>query len=192
MESHSSDLSVLRRSESDPDAFSPLVERHHAAVFAYAARRIGRQIAEDITAETFAIAFRRRGDFSSDHTDARPWLMGIATNLMHRHRRAEMRALRAYARHGVPAHLDPQPDDGLGARLAAVLSSLRPRQRDALLLYALADLTYDEIALAMDIPVGTVRSLLNRARSRAARELRGNGDVPRDPGADPSRDSDRG
>lgn len=99
-------------------------------------------------------------------------MLGIATNLAHRHRRAEVRGYRAYQRLGTPTHLDPQPNDDLGAELAAVLASLRPRQRDALLLYALADLSYDEIAEAMGVPVGTVRSLLSRARARAADGLR--------------------
>lgn len=165
------DGEILRASVTDAERFAPLVERHYDVVFSYCARRVGHQIAEDVTAEAFAIAFRRRADFRPQSTDARPWLLGIATHQMQRHRRREVRAYRAYARLGVPTHVEPQPNDEVGSRLAAALAALSRRQRDVLLLHALADLTYDEIAEALGIPIGTVRSLLSRARVRAARVL---------------------
>ena len=59
----------------------------------------------------------------------------------------------------------------LDAQLAGALAAMRPRERDALLLYALADLSYEEVALALDVPVGTVRTWLHRARATAQREL---------------------
>ena len=107
-----------------------------------------------------------------------PWLYGIATNLLHRQRRAERRQLHAYSRSGVDRWIayEDQADarvDGaaLDARLAGALAAMRPRERDALLLYALADLSYEEVALALDVPVGTVRTWLHRARATARREL---------------------
>src|SRR5207344_745537 len=107
-----------------------------------------------------------------------PWLYGIATNLLRRSWRAERRQLRAYGRSGVDrwvAYEDETAarvdDSSLDARLARALAAMRPRQRDALLLYALADLSYEEIALALDVPVGTVRTWLHRARETARREL---------------------
>lgn len=175
MATPTSDREILRDSVPHPERFAALVERHYDVVFAYSARRVGRQIAEDIVAETFTIAFRRRANFRSDHRDARPWLLGIATHLIRRHRRTEVRAYRAYQRLGTPTHLDPQPNDQVGAELAAALAVLSTRQRDVLLLHSLAEQTSDEIAEALDIPVGTVRSSLSRARARAARVLSAGG-----------------
>ena len=107
-----------------------------------------------------------------------PWLYGIATNLLHRQRRAEGRQLRAYSRSGDDRSVAYEDEavarvDGssLDARLAGALAAMRPRERDVLLLYALADLSYEEIALALDVPVGTVRTWLHRARLTAQREL---------------------
>jgi RNA polymerase sigma factor (sigma-70 family) len=107
-----------------------------------------------------------------------PWLFGIATNLLHRQRRAERRQLHAYSRSGIDRSVAYEDEadarvDGsaLDARLAGALAAMRPRERDALLLYALADLSYEEVALALDVPVGTVRTWLHRARTTAQREL---------------------
>jgi RNA polymerase sigma factor (sigma-70 family) len=106
-------------------------------------------------------------------------LYGIATNLLRRRRRDERRQLRAYGRSGVDrwAVYEDEADARLdsssqGARLARALAAMRPRTRDALLLYALADLTYEEIAVALDVPVGTVRTWLHRARQTALRKFR--------------------
>jgi RNA polymerase sigma-70 factor (ECF subfamily) len=84
--------------------------------------------------------------------------------------------LRAYGRSGVDRWVEYEEEaaarvDGsaLDARLARVLAAMRPRQRDALLLYALADLSYEEIGLVLDVPVGTVRTgYMGRARSHNA------------------------
>ena len=107
-----------------------------------------------------------------------PWLYGIATNLLHRYRRTERRQLHAYSRSGVDrwAAYEDEADErvdgsSLDARLAGALAAMRPPERDALLLYALADLSYEEVALALDVPVGTVRTWLHRARATAQREL---------------------
>jgi RNA polymerase sigma factor (sigma-70 family) len=126
-------------------------------------------------AETFAVAFQRRRDYDLERVDARPWLYGIATNLIRNHRRAEARRWRAMARDVAGAGAEPEPEaDGAAARvtaqaargeLARVLAGLPSRQRDVLLLYAWADLEYEEIAQALGLPVGTVRSRLHRARA---------------------------
>ena len=60
---------------------------------------------------------------------------------------------------------------GLVAVRAGALAAMRPHERDALLVYALADLSYEEIAVALDVPVGTIRTWLHRARATAQREL---------------------
>lgn len=153
-----------------PERFGVIVERHHDAIYRYVARRLGAQTAEDIAAETFAIAFASRARFRPEDSSVRPWLFGIATNLLRRHRRAEARLMNAHARAGRPEHIEAPPDE-IGAALAAALAGMRRQHRDALLLHAWADLTYDEIAQVMDVPVGTVRTWINRARQTATREL---------------------
>jgi RNA polymerase sigma factor (sigma-70 family) len=173
----SSDADCLARSLNEPTAFELIFDRHFGAVHRYLHRRAGRELADELTAETFALAFSRRESCRASGS-VLPWLYGIATNLLHRYRRAERRQLHAYSRSGVDRSVayDDEADarvDGssLDARLAGALAAMRPRERDALLLYALADLSYEEVALALDVPVGTVRTWLHRARATAQREL---------------------
>jgi RNA polymerase sigma-70 factor (ECF subfamily) len=173
----SSDADCLARSLNEPTAFELIFDRHFGAVHRYLHRRAGRDLADELTAETFALAFSRRESCRASGS-VLPWLYGIATNLLHRYRRAERRQLHAYSRSGVDRSVgyDDEADarvDGssLDARLAGALAAMRPRERDALLLYALADLSYEEVALALDVPVGTVRTWLHRARATAQREL---------------------
>ena len=177
MDAVSSDADYLARSLSEPTAFEPIFDRHFGAVHRYLHRRAGRELADELTAETFALAFSRRGSCRASGS-VLPWLYGIATNLLHRYRRAERRQLHAYSRSGVDRSVAYEDEadarvDGssLDARLAGALAAMRPRERDALLLYALADLSYEEVALALDVPVGTVRTWLHRARATAQREL---------------------
>ena len=173
----SSDADCLARSLNEPTAFELIFDRHFGAVHRYLHRRAGRDLADELTAETFALAFSRRGSCRASGS-VLPWLYGIATNLLHRYRRTERRQLHAYSRSGVDrwAAYEDEADarvDGssLDARLAGALAAMRPRERDALLLYALADLSYEEVALALDVPIGTVRTWLHRARATAQREL---------------------
>jgi RNA polymerase sigma-70 factor (ECF subfamily) len=183
MESSPSDADYLARSLNEPRAFEQIFDRHFDAVHRYLHRRGGRELADELAAETFALAFAQRARCRSTGT-ALPWLYGIATNLLRRRWRAESRQLRAYGRTGVDRWADYEDEadarlDGSshGAGLARALSAMRPRQRDALLLYALADLSYDEIAVALEVPIGTVRTWLHRARSVAQRELAAEADT---------------
>jgi RNA polymerase sigma-70 factor, ECF subfamily len=160
-----------------------IFDRHYSSVHRYLHRRAGRDLADELAAETFAQAFERRASCRATST-VLPWLYGIATNLLRHRRRAEIRQLRAYARTGVDrwaayedetaGRADGSPHD---ASLARALAAMRPRERDALLLYALADLSYEEIACALEAPVGTVRTWLHRARRTAQRELTTETDV---------------
>ena len=170
----SSDSEIIRRSRDTPAAFAELYDRHAAVIHRYASRRIG-EAADDIMSETFLVAFERRAAFDERVTDARPWLYGIATTLLKKHRRQEARAWRGLVaggaaeqadaiRHSVDGH-DDRLDAELGIRrLAAAIRRMPARDRDALLLYAWGDLDYEGVARALDVPVGTVRSRLNRAR----------------------------
>jgi RNA polymerase sigma-70 factor (ECF subfamily) len=160
-----------------PGIFGEIVRRHFTPVHRYLHRRAGRDIADDVSAEVFAIAFERRGNCTGQ--TALPWLYGIATNRLRRYRRTEERRLRAYARSGRDEFVELGEDainerldaSAEGRRLSAALASLRPRHRDVLTLFALADLSYEEIALALNVPIGTVRTWLHRAREGMRTQL---------------------
>ncbi|MFG3031074.1 RNA polymerase sigma factor [Streptomyces sp. NPDC048253] len=179
---HDEDASVISDSLSRPELFGELYHRHAAVIHRYAARRLGEDAAEDITAETFLAAFRARGRYDVSRADARPWLYGIAANLIGKQRRTEVRALRALARTGRDPVADSWADrsdsrvtaQAAQGRLAGALAGLSRGDRDVLLLVAWADLGYQEVAEALAIPVGTVRSRLNRARRKVRLAL---GDV---------------
>ncbi|NJP42771.1 RNA polymerase sigma factor [Actinacidiphila epipremni] len=177
-----SDAGVIARSRDEPELFAVLFYRYADAVHRYLARRVGPEAAEDLTADTFTTAFQRRHSYDLTRADARPWLFGIATNLVARHRRAEARRLKALAKVPEPVeHEEPVADravaragaTGLRPELAAALARLSARHRDVVLLVAWADLGYEEAAQALGVPVGTVRSRLNRARSRLRAALGG-------------------
>lgn len=164
----STDAEVIRESLTRPAMFAELYDRHHAVIHRFVTRRVDRDVADDLASETFLVAFEQRKRFDNRRDDALPWLYGIVTNLLHRHRRTEARAWKA------ARAFDGEPwseiDDGrLEAeltvkRMAEAISRMPQRDRDALLLYAWGDLSYEGVAQALGVPVGTVRSRLNRAR----------------------------
>ncbi|GAA2143006.1 RNA polymerase sigma factor [Kitasatospora kazusensis] len=169
------DSLVIGASLADPERFGEIYDRHAAVIHRYLARRIGVPVADDLASETFLAAFRIRGRYDPDRDDALPWLYGIATNLLRRHQRTERAQYRAMARTGIDPWGVPDHADAVAGRITAVgqaqdvagaLQHLTAKERDVLLLFAWAELGYDEIAGALDIPVGTVRSRLNRARKR--------------------------
>ena len=171
------DGQVIARSVRDPSAFGEIFDRHFTHVWRYLASRAGREVADDLAAQVFEVALDRRARFREDVTDAAPWLLGIATNLLRRHWRSERTRWRALARMPVdPGSLDPaEAHDRLDAvaqrgPLAAAFRQLGRRDREIIALLAWADLTYEEAAAALDVPVGTVRSRTHRARQRL-REL---------------------
>jgi RNA polymerase sigma-70 factor (ECF subfamily) len=171
------DSAVIRRSLSDPRSFELVFERHWARLHAYCASRAG-DAGEDIAAEAFRVAFDRRRRFDLRHDDAGPWLFGIATNLLREHFRRAERARRAGERlSGDPATeatddaLGRVEAERLGPQLAHALGSLPAPDRDALLLLAWGNLDYEEIARALDVPIGTVRSRIHRARARLQTHL---------------------
>jgi len=156
----------------DPAAFEAGFREYFPPVFRFIARRVGSALAEDLAAETFATAYRRRAAFEPGRGSLRSWLYGIATNLVRNHWRAEQHLLALDARL-VPEADQPDGAEGvdqrvviamLAPRLAAALGELTRDQRDVLLLHAWADLGHDEIAATLRIAPGTVRSRLSRAR----------------------------
>lgn len=172
----STDSEIIQRSLEHPAAFAELFDRHARAVNAFATYRIGRNAAEDVLSETFLVAFRRRADFDLDADSAAPWLIGIASRLIRRHRAVEARNWRSFTasiggeEHSVLGGFDEamtRVDAEREVRtLKARIAALTPKDRETLLLYAWQGMSYDEIAQALGVPVGTVRSRLNRVRRR--------------------------
>lgn len=158
------DANVIAASLQRPEAFRTIFDRHYDRVRRYAVSRVG-SAGEDVAADTFVVAFQRRRRYDVQHLDAAPWLLGIATNLIRRVRRDERRRLRTLAAlHAERPPAAPEPADSSLPEIAQVLLRLHRRDRDVLLLHALEQLSYAEIAAALGIPEGTVRSRLNRAR----------------------------
>jgi RNA polymerase sigma-70 factor (ECF subfamily) len=164
------DAEIFRRSVRDPEAFREIFERHAAAVHAYARRRIGMTAGEEILAQTFLTAFEKRTRFDPSYGSARPWLLGIATNLIRHHLREEREHLTALRK---SAHDQPEAPVEDDARLDAermkptlleALLALSDDDRETFLLLALGQLRYEEVASALGIPIGTVRSRIHRAR----------------------------
>jgi RNA polymerase sigma-70 factor (ECF subfamily) len=178
-EAAASDADSIAASVEAPSAFATVFQRHHPAIHRYLARRLGVDRADELAAETFAVAFAKRARYDPAFDDARPWLFGIATRLARRHWRGEERELRAYARSGVDPAV-PSHDERAGARadsasrgpeLAAALAALTRDERDVLLLHAWEELGDREIAVALGISPGTVKSRLHRARRRVRDHL---------------------
>jgi RNA polymerase sigma factor (sigma-70 family) len=168
------DATVIGRSRTEHEQFAVLFDRHAPRIHRYIARRVGREVADDLVADTFLAAFAKRDRYSMDYPDATPWLYGIATNLIGQHRREEARRFRvqraARPEPDVPSHADQVTADvtavSVRGLLTAALAGLPDGDRDVIILIAWEQLSYPETARALGIPVGTVRSRLNRARAR--------------------------
>jgi RNA polymerase sigma-70 factor (ECF subfamily) len=172
-----SDAEVIGRSLGEPEAFGLIYDRHAATLLRFLGRRAGARVAEGLCGELFRIAFERRRTFDASRPSALPWLYGIGANLLLKHRRGEARRLRASAR---MAAARERPDGRASAaavearllfpRVADAIEALPDDEREALLLFAWEALPYQSVAEALELPIGTVRSRLNRARGRL-REL---------------------
>ena len=174
------DAALIEQSWHEPEMFAELYDRHVGHIHRYVCRRLGVAAADDIVADTFLAAFRRRHRYDLSRSDARPWLYGIAANVIGKHRRTEVRMLNAYARTGTDPVTEgyDRIDNRVSAAavqrdLASALAALPAGDRDVLLLIAWADLSYDEVAVALEIPIGTVRSRLNRARRKLRKAFGG-------------------
>jgi RNA polymerase sigma-70 factor, ECF subfamily len=159
----------------DDAGFEAAFREHFAPVYRFIARRVGPGLADDLAADTFATAYRRRVTYRPERASLRSWLYGIAMNLLRNHRRTEQQLLERDARLAAAARTTPAaPDEAsadLESRLAAALARLSRGQREVLLLHAWADLDHHEIAAALSISQGTVRSRLSRARAIVRAEL---------------------
>jgi RNA polymerase sigma factor (sigma-70 family) len=176
-----SDAEIVELSLGDPASFAALFDRHAVEIARYVKARVGPDLAEDVTAQTFLDAFRRRERYDTSRSDARPWLYGIAVRLIGTHRRAEARyrelTARALPEFNAQDFVERSAERVVAQQfrpvLTAVLDELKPRDRELLLLVAWADLSYDECAQALGITVSAVKSRLNRIRVRTRSALGG-------------------
>jgi RNA polymerase sigma-70 factor (ECF subfamily) len=191
------DAEIFQRSIRDPDAFRAIFERHASAVHAYARKRIG-MAGEEILAQTFLTAFEKRGRFDLSYGSARPWLLGIATNIIRHHLREEREYLRSLGR--VAREQSEAPVDDVARldaqrmkpQLITALLSLSDEDRETFLLLALGQLTYEEVASALRIPIGTVRSRIHRSRTHLRERVDGRTAIPDGTeGSDQARREDR-
>jgi RNA polymerase sigma factor (sigma-70 family) len=158
----------------EPECFGVVFDRHFAEIHGYVARRLGRDAADDVAAETFLTAFRSRRRFDASRGTVRAWLYGIVTNHMSAYHRQEVRAYRTLALAGIQGveegHADrvaERVDAGVAGReLAGALAELPRGDREVLLLVALGGLSHADVAVALGIPYGTVGSRLNRVRKK--------------------------
>lgn len=173
------DATLIGLSFRNPERFAEVFDRHAAEIFRYASGRLGPAAADDVTAETFLAAFRRRSSYDLGRDDARPWLYGIAIRQIGEHRRAERRHYQAMVRLPVP-RADEAFEDAAADRVTATqvlpqiaraLAAISPAERDLLLLVAWTDLSYSAIAQALDLAPGTVASRLHRIRGKVRRLL---------------------
>jgi RNA polymerase sigma factor (sigma-70 family) len=162
---------------SSADAMRLLYDDNSGVLFAYLARRVGRDVGEDLLAETFRAAIESYPGFDASRGSEKSWLFGIATNLLRRHWRTERRRLLALERSGtfqagvdpllgiadrVANRIDAEHD---AARLLEAVVELPAEDRDLLILSGWEHLTSTEIGQALDIAPTTVRSRLRRIRA---------------------------
>jgi RNA polymerase sigma factor (sigma-70 family) len=180
MKDAQTDAEVIASTRRVPAQFAVVFDRHFDTIHRYLDRRAGRAVADELSGEVFRIAFEQRRRFRPLHESALPWLYGLATNLLLKHWRETTREARAFRLVGsdmdpldngdaiVDSRLDAEP---LGRRLVAALADLPEGDRDVVVLIAWEELSYEEVAVALGIPVGTVRSRLNRARRKLRTSL---------------------
>lgn len=172
MAGNRSDAEIIAASLHDAGAFGEIFERHEQAIFKYAARRVGVEAASDVAADVFTTAFAKRERFDPSYDTCLPWLYGIAQNVVRDLQRRRGRASRAYDRFVVEVEsVQRGPEAEAAARmqvdeLRVVLNKLNRRDAEAIVLFAVENLDYKQIAAVLGIKEGTVKSSINRARRK--------------------------
>jgi RNA polymerase sigma factor (sigma-70 family) len=172
-----SDAAIIERSVAVPECFAEIFDRHAEGIYRYAARRLGQQAAADVMSEVFLAAFRNRRRYDTGRDDARPWLYGIAINVISQYQRTQRRHARVLAIVSDGPATDVVADEALDRvtatqllpRIMRVLDKLSDSDRELVLLVAWAELSYQQAAQALGIPLGTVRSRLHRIRVKLRR-----------------------
>jgi RNA polymerase sigma factor (sigma-70 family) len=175
------DSEMIARSVREPEAFGAIFDRHFDAIAGFCIRRIGVARGEDVAGDVFRWAFEHRQRFDLERGDARPWLFGIASNLVRESLRSAGRQQVAYDRWLGMATDDEIEIASLAAanvdaqdNFSSLVTALRRQpieEVETLLLFAWEQLTYAQIAATLDIPVGTVRSRIHRIRQRLQESL---------------------
>jgi RNA polymerase sigma factor (sigma-70 family) len=152
----------------DDDAFVEIVQRHAAAVSAYLVRRVGGGPAEDLLGEVWVAAFASRRSYDRSFPEARPWLFGIALNMLRRYWRSRPNAESMPDMANVPILADPWPliDERIdgAAVMQRALVGLPLNQREVLLLVVWEQLSIADAGRALGIAPGTARWCLHQAR----------------------------
>ena len=176
------DATIIEGSVRVPEVFGAIFDRHFTEIHGYLARRAGSDAADGLAGEVFRVAFENRAGYRTDRPCALPWLYGIAANVLRQSRRGAQRSLRLVDKLTIEARVRSVEYESTRARardevavIADALADLPEVEREAVLLFAWEDLSYDEIATVQDVPVGTVRSRLNRARKRLRERIDGDG-----------------
>lgn len=184
-----SDSELIRASLGEPDCFALVFDRHFSSVFRFVGASVRRDHVADISSEVFVRAFEQRSRYNLAYRSARPWLLGIASNLIADHYRKQAREDRAYRRASATAAGSQDFENGTSERVDAEMSSpllrkaleaLRPEDVSIVVLFAVEQMTYREIASALGIPEGTVRSRLSRARVRLRNFIEASGELKLD------------
>jgi RNA polymerase sigma-70 factor (ECF subfamily) len=144
---------------SDPHEVSRLYQQHGAEVLSYLARRCPAEAAQDLLQETF-LQVMRSADRLGSVTMPRAWIFGIARNILALHFRRNSGEELA-----VEASAEPSEDRRLPAMREAI-AQLPPELRETLELRLTDELSYEEIASVLAVPIGTVRSRLHNAVRR--------------------------
>ncbi|MEO7122722.1 MAG: RNA polymerase sigma factor [Lacisediminihabitans sp.] len=152
----------------DREAFVGVIVRHEAAIGAYLVRRVGREAAEDMLSEVWLAAFTSRNSYDRSFPDARPWLFGVARNMLRRHWRSVPPEDSRSDVAELGAAWDPWTvvENGLDthAMLRSALMRLRPSEREVLFLVAWEDLSVVDAARVLGIPSGSAYRHLHQAR----------------------------
>ena len=151
--------------------YRSIFSEHRDAVYRFAWRMLASpQAAEDVTQDSFLELLRSPGRYDSTRGSMRPYLLGVARNLVLKRWRAENR----WTSLDDDTLIEEPPDAvrlDLAERVAYAVRSLPPLQREALVLAEYEELTLEEVAEAVEAEVGTVKSRLHRARENLRRTL---------------------
>ncbi|HXE80883.1 MAG TPA: sigma-70 family RNA polymerase sigma factor [Vicinamibacterales bacterium] len=166
----------------DQQAWDAIVRQHWRKVFNVAYKFTGRHDeAEDLTQEIFLKIFRSLSTFDR-RANFQTWLISVSRNLCIDHYRSVRKERETIDRQVDPGHLTPASTEASplaaleqqdrAAMLRQALQALPDALRQAVLMRDIQEMTYQEIAVRLDLPEGTVKSRINRGRTELARQIR--------------------
>lgn len=156
----------------DREALGTLFDRHAQSVYAFARRFVGTSDAEDVVQTTFLRVLAIAGSYDDRALSARSWLFGVAYQVVRERRRASERLRAAMARYATVAASFVRPGAS-DLDLEAALASLSEPKRVVLVLTQVHGLSAEEVARALDLPIGTVWTRLHHAKRDLRHRLGG-------------------